>query len=575
MWQRVFSESLLDKDISWELLDAPPDGEAVFLGDTMTGYIWRSLDGGQLWGLQKTLSPAGPPGAWLITGIGSLLLAGDTEDEVYYSENNGFSWETQAISDIGRITSLAQADNGDLLASGIDDEGAAWIARRLEGAAVWKTLDEPVPLDEAEWVLVAFAYDYADTGRVVATGVDDDDDAGLWSWTFGASDDWLRLDADTYGSDDATVSIASGLLAAPGVGNEDEGYGMLYVADSRTSDGLTRVRGSMETSELLKAPVSPSGLYFSGVWASPAQVGNVTLYTISEDAYGEAGIYTYSDGLNTSGTVTYSSLTESSVSINWSALSKATRYRVFITEGQALDSLYTGAVADYTGARTYLDADSLLPDTEYYVSVWADSPVSSFRYGVISFITPPSVPTYSTHFSPIHGAYSVPVKVNFAWDPPSEINVTGYQLEYGTSPDFEGAYKVNLPSDQSYYTPLAALKYGTTYYWRVATVGAGGISVFVASVFTTEDALPVPVTTVLPPPSTPTITVSLPQPTIEVEAPQGIVTMPARTTTMPTPTYILPQSETPLYMWMIVGIVGGSALLTPLLIVLTLRSRRE
>jgi hypothetical protein len=224
----------------------------------------------------------------------------------------------------------------------------------------------------------------------------------------------------------------------------------------------------------------------------------------------------------------------------------------------------------------------LLPVTTYYVSVWAVEPVSSFLYNKapLSFTTGPGTAVYTPHLYPINGAYDVPVKPNFAWD--AVPGATGYEFRI-----VEGSV---LPSGTATvltfnsYTPAAALKNMTTYTWQVRAMTGSIAGDWITSVFTTVKA-PEPVVTV-PPATTTTVnttsiiiptqtpapvpTINLPQPTVIVNPAPITVTIPPGTT-MPVPTLVMPEAQTPVYIWIIVAV---GALLTVAVIVLIIRTRR-
>jgi hypothetical protein len=353
------------------------------------------------------------------------------------------------------------------------------------------------------------------------------------------------------------------VITAGGPGNSEEGSGVIYITDSSSGDGVSRIRGKNNVAELMAAP---AGITFSGLWCASTDNTEMQLFTIGSDN----NIYTYTDHLNSSGGAYYNNLTDTSVDIHWEENPGASRYMVFVTTDTPVTDIYTAQDAAFTGYKISFTAENLQPDTQYFVSIWAVAPVTSFQYISLVFVTPPAIPTYSTHFSPNHGAYNVPVDINFAWDAPEDVTVMGYTLEYGTDPDFTSSLKIELEDTQTYYAPREALEYSTTYYWRVATIGAGGESVFIASVFTTE-ALPQPITAAIDPPTLPPITLVIPSQTVTPTT----MTVTAPKTTASVPTLVLPEEKTPMVMWILVSLVAGSSIITPLLLIAAVRSRKN
>ncbi|MEN8615486.1 hypothetical protein ABFB09_09505, partial [Dehalogenimonas sp. THU2] len=133
---------------------------------------------------------------------------------------------------------------------------------------------------------------------------------------------------------------------------------------------------------------------------------------------------------------------------------------------------------------------------------------------------------------------NVPVKPTFDWaDVPGAVS---YEVWVDTKADFSTAVKATTPISAYAWTG-ANLANNTSYYWQVRAVTGSGTSGWVTSVFTTELAAP------------PVVTVTQPAPT------QTNITL------------TVPATETPSYIWIIIG-VGG--LLTILVIVLIVRTRR-
>jgi hypothetical protein len=327
------------------------------------------------------------------------------------------------------------------------------------------------------------------------------------------------------------------------------------------------------------------------------------LWTIADGT----SIWTYTDILNVSGSGVAASDLEttacwfnpiisdcgvggvggSSGTITFNALPGATEYLVVVSDTPQTN-FYTATgveVSAVPGATTVsVDVTGLEPGTEYFVSVWASAPVSSFLFGgaPVSFTTPPGAPgMIDPIMQPKPGALNVPTNPTFQW-----MEVTGaarYEFQLATDPNFTSIVKSANNITGVFYA-VEDLDYETAYYWRVRAVMADGTAgPWVASVFSTmaEPLPPVTVTvppvtntvtqTVTPPASTMIITTPGPTQTVTPPASTVIITTPGPAVTVTQPAPSIQPAETPTYVWAIVGI---GAVLVIAIIVLIVRTRR-
>jgi hypothetical protein len=162
---------------------------------------------------------------------------------------------------------------------------------------------------------------------------------------------------------------------------------------------------------------------------------------------------------------------------------------------------------------------------------------------------PPSI-TFADGGGPTVGATDVSVEPTFTWG--AVAGAIRYEIALCEDPSFtiiEWAYNVDDP----FYKATEALRYDTTYYWRVRAVlnEAGETTRWTTGVFTTEAEAVEAGPAVVVEPTKPEVTVEIPATKITVEPSDPVI-----------PTYML---------WIIV-VVG--AVLVIALIVLIVRTRR-
>jgi hypothetical protein len=564
-WERVFTESIYG---AADMIDRSADGTTLFAYTTAAAStIYRSTDDGQTW------APlVGSPTAQnvFLALSATNVMAGGT-GAIYTSPNGGVLWFTRTCA-IGTITSLAVAPNGDLLAG-----GTTGVARSTNGGVTWTPVAVASPLDTT--TLAVFGSDYVTSGTIYVTGTDTGADAGVWSWTFGTSTAWTRIDGTdpfdaTAGGNPEDVNNGVGIVAAPDYTAVTDA-GMIYVADgSAAGEGVSRIKGNRTVAEQMP----DAGNTFNGLWVAPGTNSN-TLWTIAGNV-----IRTYTDRLAVSGSgVTVAQpVGTTTATISWNPLTGATSYWVVVSNVAAQTNIYTatgGIMTAVAAPTTTLNALGLTPATKYFVSVWALTPVSSFLFGGAAYIfdTAPTPPVAPGNLVPANGAINIPVLgPAFAWAAPAGVVIDHYEWELSEDPLFGSFVDQQLTLAVPYFVFPGPLDYETDYYWRVRGVTAAGQkSAWVTSVFTTVAEAEPPIT--VEPPPTPTLTVSIPPavtPTITVAPPDVTVTVPLPQTTVTTyspPDIVLPEEETPTYIWAIVAI---GAVLTIAVIVLIVRTRR-
>jgi hypothetical protein len=293
-------------------------------------------------------------------------------------------------------------------------------------------------------------------------------------------------------------------------------------------------------------------------------VYNNILWSLGDDG----AIYTYTPALDTAApAVSTSAVTPTSFNVSWTAAmfgddtlasivgAGNVDYRVVVNTAKQTN-YYTatnspGVLVNGTNAVTntaglMVPVTGLTSNVVYYITMWvADhSNVNLAAYPITSFMssvsvgTPPEVPTWTPHLSPVHGAQGVALTTTFAWD--AVAGATSYEFRMAEGTDLPTGTWTSVPNN--FASPTEALKAGTVYTWQVRAISGTGTGAEVTSVFRTADAVEPPVTVT----STTSPNITLTQ-------------LPA------------PDAATPGYIWIIIAIGG---ILTVLVIVLIVRTRR-
>ena len=642
-WERVNSYSLYpetEDPVRFDYVRTTPANSFVILVDGATKQFYSSTNRGNLWATPKNnLDISVNIYSVLLLGINNVLV-GVGDGDVYYTRNLA-SWTVRSVFTSGKVTDLRLASNGDVIAAApvtASGETTVRIARSIYGStnqdySTWASAVN-TGIKAADWAFAAPATDYS-TSNVVYAASDTSTTTHAINYRAYTSGTWLKADADTawynttgakgsYVDSDGETRYLSNLVTAPGgIGFEAEGVGMAYLNVVGNPAGVARIKGRIGTSaetraaERINRPLNNQGnaIGLDGLWAGPASLGNVIIYTFGSDC----NIYYFTDCLNTP----IKGVNIPSVKLvieecrllcedffdvvaQWDELPCADYYLVVLYKGEqqvnyydALDHVANGggdlvaASIQKTTAATFYGLDS---QTKYFVSVWGftytvkddnlntgtaaakankaiANSLSSFGDGV-SFTTPPTTPKAIT---PSIGEGKVSIRPYFQWYPVS--NATNYTLVVSASPDFSNPIKTVTTTATAYGWTASdpQLSYSTNYYWKVTANTPAGPSVGNLNGFTTESAPP-------PPQPTPTLSVTVTQPVVTLPQPSITVSVPPQppvTVVVPQPTFSIPvitvvtppvePPSTPVYIWIIVAI---GAILAIAVIVLIIRTRR-
>ncbi|MEL7562642.1 hypothetical protein [Dehalogenimonas sp. 4OHTPN] len=527
-WERVQSGFAAGTMMDIEISPNYATDKAVFFIDG-ANKINVSSNNGETFAAQSSASTVTIVD-YEVIDLMTFVVAGATG--MQRTTNNGFIWNTVSTAN---ILALARSSDGTALA-GLTSAGA--ITRSTDLGATWSTATTSV---------LAGANKF--TFQNGSTNV-------LWATTGGGGLYSIDLAATTVAW--SANKVVSG-TAFDSAGHMTIGMG---IASGAAPAGQSVTYGIC--TDIMARKISTGSL--SGFIAFSGFTGASALYI--QPAAGANKLWVIADGnklfsltdqlaVAVSG-VAVGSFTTSKAVINWAAVAGADRYAVAFQQGStALTDPYTATMASSTvsGTTYTIGADpgavgALASNTTYTVSVWAvraptgtdtNAPRVSFA-GSVTFSTQPAVPPPPVGLAPAPAATGIPTMPSFQWG--AIAGATSYELELSTSPTFSPltGTKITATVPAAAWTGTA-LANNTVYYWRVRAITATGTSDWVVSTFTTVAATPT-----TPP-----------------------VTIPTSPVVTPTVTVVIPDTETPTYIWAIIGV---GALLTILVVVLIVRTRR-
>ncbi|KTB47567.1 Fibronectin type III domain [Dehalogenimonas alkenigignens] len=534
-WERVYFSGTDAAAINMLRLSPnyATDQTVVFTTKGTNNKIMVSNNNGTLFTAQLVAPGGATPvvANTLIVLDKNVYVVGGNSGVVTKTLDNGFTWTNVTIAaptggTTGNITSMARSSDGTALVVGTDQ---GRLSKSTDLGATWTT--STAALTGATSLMVAFRTGSNDVvWATEATG-------GLFSYDFAATTPaWSSRQDDGVALFD---SAAGNLLTAPVGLASGTAAGTAWVTYGLNANGsVVRLLSSASKAGL----IAPSSDFSS---ASALFANGNTLTVVSG-----AKMFTYTDTLAVAvAGVTVGAFTTSQATVSWTALTGVDRFAVAIVQSStAARDLYSATLATSSQSGTSYTITGLAANTTYTVRVWGvrtsdDAHLATATFaGTFTFSTQPNVPTTPSNLAPAAGASNVPTMPTFQWA--AVTGATSYELEVSTASSFSPltGTKITTSIPAAAWTGTA-LANNTTYYWRVRAITGTGTSDWVISVFTTAAATPTS-----PP-----------------------VTIPTSPVVTPTVTVVIPDTETPTYIWAIIGV---GALLTVLVIVLIVRTRR-
>ncbi len=595
-WERVWRAP----PGSIDFLEASPSYRSdatLFIADGAAApvpAVLRSTNAGESFTAQS-VPPGGSAGlpnpvTSLLALGSSALVVGSTGGTITQTSNNGLTWVESTVGELGRVTCLKRATNGDLLAAGVGP-GIRVAQAPAATPGSWGQASSPVPNTEtATAAYVEPAADYRTSSIFYAAG---EGVHGVYWGKVGAL--WKQADGSS-GWCQATTN--TGLLAAPmSPSLATEGPGVLYSTDQ---DGIVRIKGRSEAISAAERYPAPPGVSLKGLWYVTRSEGNV-LYSVGSDN----SIWTYTDTLNRAvGGLSVTDVTLSGgegssalpgedsamATIRWNPVDGATYYLV-AADDKPITSIYQALntpslIYAALAATNTVKATGLPANTALYVCVWA---LAYYGPGL-----PANLPALTGHVTSSFAAAKIittPLGQPLGLSPPPAAcgesltptlrwngvrGASSYQIQLADNPDFADPILDETVGDTFYIWAGPPLAPGTAYYWRVAAKSASSTSRWTTNVLRTVEApANCPVTLTMPPPVLPEVTVPLPTvsaasqadlPPVAIVYPTPVVVVPEGATVTVNPRVELPQAETPAHIW--VGVAAGTLTIVSLLVLI-------
>jgi hypothetical protein len=175
-----------------------------------------------------------------------------------------------------------------------------------------------------------------------------------------------------------------------------------------------------------------------------------------------------------------------SPTLSWGSVPTASGYDLQVST----NSGFTSIVVNQTGISATSHALSgLASGATYYWRVRATNLVGSSSYSAArSFVTQVQTPAAPTLSNPADGASGISTSTTLSWQ--SVSGAASYDVQVSTASTFSTLF-LNATGVTTTSRALSGLANGTTYYWRVRGVNAGGAGSFSAvRSFTTVPAVP-------------------------------------------------------------------------------------
>ncbi|MCK5644747.1 MAG: hypothetical protein KAJ19_28365 [Gammaproteobacteria bacterium] len=470
------------------------------------------------------------------------------------TSNNGTTWRPPEDLEAPVWFLALDPNNPDNILAG-DSNGEVWLSE--DGGSDWDDKGEPEKGD-GNIPFCTFDPDYASNGYFYAALMFEGSPSvwrySSWDDIDGIGSTWVE---DVGGTPSVDVRGGNGIVAGSN--------GILYTLDwteSGSSYGNAAARSINPTGKTSK----DDGVYFEfidsgweddaigwGLWLTEGSSN--TLWTIAgvwdddESEYEWQTIWTYTDTILegpplSSPANNTSSLRVDEVTLKWQDIDGGTEYYIFVSDdvGFAYYDVFESTIPS-------IRLSNLEDGRSYYwrVCVQEEEKALSMWSSTWKFTTQLSEAQWNPFVggipeAPYNGATDVPLMPSFAWN--AADWATGYDFELADNPGFSPtmqSFRGAGALDTTVFLLDAALANSTTYYWRVRAVTSTTQSEWANGVFTTMAAAPAPPAPPAPPPTPPAPIVPAP----------------------PIPTYLL---------WTIIG-VGAVLVIAVVILIVRTRAR--
>jgi len=503
-WERVYSSALANIDQIKRVKLSPQydsDNQVVFLTGASSGKqaIWKSTDNGQ--SFKRKIVPF-PIDVWAAASDTTLFIGNydGSSGLVYLTTNSGLSFSDGVVVGDQSLNSIALSpdyDEDETILAGNSD---GWVFWSEDNGVSFEALGEPLPElivdSNANSITVAFDPGYSHNNTVYAASHCKDDlnnSSAIYRFITDKSDKWEAIDSLAEGVIDELIVSAGGTL---------------YAANSQTDGGMERCLNPTyplgPTFETVTKGLD-EGAELVGLWLAEHQLWSVDnahtrLMTYYDSLTQPVSLTSPPDEAPGVGTIVNDAV--KNASLDWETLSGADKYQWQLDYDTDFSTVPDGFEGDTKASSAQLPA--LDPATTYYWRVRATEPVLSPWSDKWSFTTSMGTEAFAPILeSPKAGAIGMPLKPIFQWS--AIAGAEKYELVVSTDANLGNP---TILKTDDYALPTTAwqcnmaLNYSTTYYWKVRAVGSGTCSDWSAvGAFSTESP---PSPELAPPPEPPT-----------------------------------------------------------------------
>ena len=536
-WERVYSSALDNVDsISGVNLPAQygNDSQTVLIAGKSGGKsaIWQSTDNGQ--SFAKRLTSDTDTGsnfninAWTVVD-NDILFVGSFDGSngvVYYSTNGGWTYSQKATAGSQSLNSIAISPDYEQDKTILVGNTNGWVYWSEDNGASFESLPADVtsaPLSGS--ITVAFDPEFSKNRTVYAAS--NTADQGVYRFVIDKDTSWESIN----------TSLPSGGKLSQLVASTD---GTLYAANLKSDGGMERSLNPTyslgPTFETVTRGLEDSAI-LDGLWLSDNRLWTIDSQNVRLMSYIDSltqPVMPGSPSNDADGIGTIINYNISNVSLDWETLEGATEYEWQLDYDTDFSTVPSGFEGETKASSARLPA--LDPNTAYYWRVRASEPVLSPWSEKWTFITSFGSESASPELlSPKPGADEVPLQPLFQWS--AVGGADGYELVVSTTASFDNPTILKIENYALSSTAWHAnvnLNHDTTYFWKVRAVNSDTRSDWSAvGAFTTE-SLPSTLSPepTLETPSVPPITI-VPLPPPAPPAPPPTTTSPPTQTPIP------------------------------------------
>jgi len=494
IWERVFTSALANADSITKVKLCPNSNssQVVFITGSSNGNpaLWKSTDNGQRFIRRTTRDPISGAlfaiDTWAVVNENTLFLGSydGSNGLVYGTTNSGLFYTTKAVAGTKALYSIALSPNydqdGTILVGNIDGE----VYWSNDNGTSFELLGQQLPDlitggSDSSNITAAFDPGYSHHSTVYAAShcrKGTNNSSAIYRFVIGTSTSWESIDS----------TLPSGAIINQLIVSAE---GTLYAANSKANGGMERSLN----------PSYPLGPAFETVTRGLDDAATLTGLRLYDNQLWSIDttnnrVITYIDSLTQPVTLTSppnkaSGMDTTNVSLDWETLSGATDYKWQLDYDTDFSTVPTGFEGEPKASSARLPALELA--TTYYWRVRGTEPVLSPWSAKWSFTT--SLGTTVTApelYSPKAGASTVPLKPVFQWS--AIAGAHSYELLVSTDASFTSPTIVKI---DDYALPATAwqcdvnLNCDTTYYWKVRACSSDTHSAWSAvGAFTSESA---------------------------------------------------------------------------------------